>query len=184
MIFGKTRSDLKYLLDSLFYLAGSWAPYIHVILSYVVSITWYINQPLVRLLLCIINLQLVWYHLHRLILHNDLIQFLVGMFGFKLEYISPYSISTVSKWHTFPIVDLVLGCSIRDTTERQGRSLELPSLLLKVVSVDKDNEDTPIYTATLNKWCQVYMRNILPHRALKNLFSVDMDGIWKIKCFL
>ena len=35
----KTRSDLKYLLDSLIYLAGSQAPYIHVILSYVVSIT-------------------------------------------------------------------------------------------------------------------------------------------------
>ena len=40
-IFGKTRSDLKYLLDSLYYLAGSWAPYIHVILYYVMSITWY-----------------------------------------------------------------------------------------------------------------------------------------------
>ena len=35
----KTSSNLKYLLDSLFYLAGSRAPYIHVILSYVVSIT-------------------------------------------------------------------------------------------------------------------------------------------------
>ena len=35
----KTRSDQKYLLDSLLYLAGSQAPYIHVILSYVVSIT-------------------------------------------------------------------------------------------------------------------------------------------------
>ena len=43
----KTRSDLKYLLDSLFYLAGSQVPYIHVILSYVVSITRYIIQPLV-----------------------------------------------------------------------------------------------------------------------------------------
>ena len=32
MIFVKTRSDPKYLLDSLFYLAGSQAPYIHVIL--------------------------------------------------------------------------------------------------------------------------------------------------------
>ena len=31
--FDKTRSDLKYLLDSLIYLAGSQAPYIHVILS-------------------------------------------------------------------------------------------------------------------------------------------------------
>ena len=49
MIFDKTRSDLKYLLDSLFYLAGSQVPYIHVILSYVVSIMIYINQPLVRL---------------------------------------------------------------------------------------------------------------------------------------
>ena len=39
--------------------AGSWAPYIHVILSYVVSITWYITQPLVRLLLRITNPQLV-----------------------------------------------------------------------------------------------------------------------------
>ena len=29
----KTRSDLKYLLDSLIYLAGSQTPYIHVILS-------------------------------------------------------------------------------------------------------------------------------------------------------
>ena len=35
----KTRSDPKYLLDSLFYLAGSRTPYIHVILSYIVSIT-------------------------------------------------------------------------------------------------------------------------------------------------
>ena len=43
----KTRSDPKYLLDSLYYMAGSRAPYIHVILSYVVSITWYITQPLV-----------------------------------------------------------------------------------------------------------------------------------------
>ena len=34
----KTRSDMKYLLDSLIYLAGSHAPYIHVILS-LVSIT-------------------------------------------------------------------------------------------------------------------------------------------------
>ena len=37
-IFDMTRSDPKYLLDSLIYLAGSQAPYIHVILSYVVSI--------------------------------------------------------------------------------------------------------------------------------------------------
>ena len=59
MIFVKTRSDPNYLLDSLFYLAGSQAPYIHVILSYVVSITQYINQPLVRLLLHITNPQLV-----------------------------------------------------------------------------------------------------------------------------
>ena len=45
-----------YLLDnSLIYLAGSWAPFIHIILSYVVSITWYITQPLVRMLLQIIN---------------------------------------------------------------------------------------------------------------------------------
>ena len=51
-IFVKTRSDLKYLLDSLFYLAD-------VILSYVVSITLYINQPLVRILLWINNPQLV-----------------------------------------------------------------------------------------------------------------------------
>ena len=56
MIFGKTRFDPKYLLDSLFHLAGRQAPYIHVILSYVVSITLYINQPLVRILLQIINL--------------------------------------------------------------------------------------------------------------------------------
>ena len=77
MIFDKTRSDPKYLLDSLFYLAGSQAPYIHVILSDIVSITWYINQPLVRLLLHITNLQLVWYHLHRFLLCNDLIQLLV-----------------------------------------------------------------------------------------------------------
>ena len=55
MIFGKTRSDPKYLLDSLIYLAESQAPYIHVILSYVVSITLYITQPLVRILLWIIN---------------------------------------------------------------------------------------------------------------------------------
>ena len=55
-IFVKTRSDLKYLLDSLYYLAWSQAPYIHVILSYIVSITWYITQPLVRMLLWIINL--------------------------------------------------------------------------------------------------------------------------------
>ena len=52
----KTWSDLKYLLNSLYYLGESWAPYIHIILSYVVSITWYINQPLVRRLLQIINL--------------------------------------------------------------------------------------------------------------------------------
>ena len=71
-------------------MAGSRAPYIHVILSYIVSITWYIIQPLVRLLLRITNLQLVWYHLH-----NDPIRFLVGMFSLQLEYISPYSISTL-----------------------------------------------------------------------------------------
>ena len=63
-------------------------------LTYVMSITWYINQPLVRLLLHIINPQLVWYHEHRFVLCNDLIQFLVGMFGSKSEYISPYSVST------------------------------------------------------------------------------------------
>ena len=39
MIFGKTRSDLKYLLDSLIYLAGRQVPYIHVILSYVKNTT-------------------------------------------------------------------------------------------------------------------------------------------------
>ena len=39
MIVDKTRSNLKYLLDSLLYLAGRQAPYIHIILSYVVSIT-------------------------------------------------------------------------------------------------------------------------------------------------
>ena len=39
VIFGKTRSNPKYLLDSLFYLAWRQAPYIHVILSYVMSIT-------------------------------------------------------------------------------------------------------------------------------------------------
>ena len=59
MTFGKTRSNPKYLSDSLFYLGGSHAPYIHVILSYIVSITIYINQPLVRILLHIINPQLV-----------------------------------------------------------------------------------------------------------------------------
>ena len=32
-------------------LAGGWAPYIHIILSYIVSITWYITQPLVSILL-------------------------------------------------------------------------------------------------------------------------------------
>ena len=96
MILCKTRSDLKYLLDSLFYLAQSQAPYIHVMLSYVVSITWYIIQPLVRLLLHITNPQLVWYHLHRYKLCNDLIQFLAVMFSFKSEYISPYSVSTVT----------------------------------------------------------------------------------------
>ena len=95
LIFGKTRSNLKYILDSLFYLAGSQAPYIHVILSYIVSITIYINQPLVRVLLHIINPQLVWYHLHRFVLCNDLIEFPVRMFSFKSEYISPYSISTL-----------------------------------------------------------------------------------------
>ena len=55
----------------------------------------YINQPLVRLLLCITNPQLVWYHLHRYELRNDPIQFLIGMFGLLSEYISPYSISTL-----------------------------------------------------------------------------------------
>ena len=42
---------------------------------------------------------------------------------------------------------------------------------------DEDDEDTPIYTTTLDKQRQVYMHNILPHWALKNFFSVDMDGI-------
>ena len=114
MIFVKTRSNLKYLQDSLFYLAGSQAPYIHVLLSYVVSITWYINQPLVRLLLHIINLQLVWYHLHRSLLCNDLIQFLVRMFSFKSECISPYSISTSSpiKFALFNLVDSSV-CNVR-----------------------------------------------------------------------
>ena len=42
---------------------------------------------------------------------------------------------------------------------------------------DEDDEDTPIYTATLHKRHQVYMHNVLPHRALKNFFSIDMDGI-------
>ena len=97
----KTRSDPKYLLDSLIYLAGSRAPYIHVILSYVVSITWYIIQPLVRLLLCITNPQLVWYHLHRFELRNDMLQFLIGMFGLLSEYISPYSISTIWWLHRY-----------------------------------------------------------------------------------
>ena len=59
VILSKTRSDPKYLPDSLFYLAESRALYIHATLSYIVSITIYINQPLVRLLLCIINPQLV-----------------------------------------------------------------------------------------------------------------------------
>ena len=35
--------------NSLYIMAGSQAPYIHVILSYIVSITKYISQPLVRL---------------------------------------------------------------------------------------------------------------------------------------
>ena len=43
------RPDLARIsLDySLYKMAGSQAPYIHVILSYIVSIVWYINQPLV-----------------------------------------------------------------------------------------------------------------------------------------
>ena len=112
----ETRSNLKYLLDSLFYLAESQAPYIHVILSYVVSITWYINQPLVRLLLCIINPQSVWYHLHRFVLCNDPIQFLVGIFSFKSEYISPYSISTLPlNWTIYDNPILFLNCSTLTT---------------------------------------------------------------------
>ena len=63
---------------------------------YIVSITWYITQPLGRLLLRITNLQLVWYHLHRFELHNDPIQFLLRMFSLQSEYISPYSISTLT----------------------------------------------------------------------------------------
>ena len=38
--------------------------------------------------------QSAWYHLHRYELCNDLIQLLVRMFSFKLEYISHDSIST------------------------------------------------------------------------------------------
>ena len=93
----KTRPDPKYFLDSLYNWLGVelQGPYIHVILFYIVSIKWYIIQPLVRLLLHITNLQLVWYHLHRYELCNDPIQFLLGMFGLQSEYISPYSISTL-----------------------------------------------------------------------------------------
>ena len=65
------------------------------ILSYVVSITWYIIQPLVRLLLCITSPQLVWYYLHRFVLCNNPIQFLLRMFSLQSEYISPYSVSTL-----------------------------------------------------------------------------------------
>ena len=55
-----------------------------------------------------------------------------GMRGMRRK---PWCDMRVSKQHTIPIVDLVLGHSIRDMTERRGRSLELPSLLLRVVSV-------------------------------------------------
>ena len=86
IIFSKTRSDLKYLLDSLYYLAGSWAPYIHVILPYVVPITWYINQPLVRILLRIINLSVsmisltqVWTAQWSNTIHTWNVQFQVGI---------------------------------------------------------------------------------------------------------
>ena len=65
---------------------------------YIVSITWYIIQPLVRLLLRITNPQLVWYHLHRFELCNDPIQFLVGIFSLQSEYISPYSVSTFTAY--------------------------------------------------------------------------------------
>ena len=66
-------------------MARSLAPYVQVILADIVSITWYLISHYWDLLLCIANLQLVWYHLHRSWLCNDPIQFLVGMFGFKLE---------------------------------------------------------------------------------------------------
>ena len=94
VIFGKTRSNPKYLLDFLILFGWESSSLYTCDTIYVVSITWYINQPLVRLLLHIINPQLVWYHLHRFILCNDPIPFLVRMFSFKLEYISPYSVST------------------------------------------------------------------------------------------
>ena len=46
----KTRSSYSSIgVKFLNIMAGSWAPYIHVILSDIVSITWYITQPLVRL---------------------------------------------------------------------------------------------------------------------------------------
>ena len=61
-------------------MAGSLAPYIHVILAYVVSIT--ITQPLVRWWCCGLPIhQSSWYHLRQLLLRNDPIQFLVGMFS-------------------------------------------------------------------------------------------------------
>ena len=124
MILRKTRSNLKYLLDSfLFYLAGSQAPYIHVILSYIVSITLYITQPLVRILLCIINLQLVCYHLHRYELCNDLIQFLVGMFSFQSEYILPDSVSTFLRARSATLVSNLRNCKFRKF-ETEG--IEMP----------------------------------------------------------
>ena len=101
---------------------------------YVVSITWYINQPLVRLLLCIINPQSVWYHLHRFVLCNDLIQFLVGMFSFKSEYISPYSISTLPlNWTIYDNLILFLNCSTLTT----GKDLVIRSAGLSTPAVWK-----------------------------------------------
>ena len=86
------------------------------------SVTWYIIQPLVRLLLHITNPQLVWYHLHRFLLHNDPIQFLLGMFSLQSEYISPYSVSThfpILLWHflhvqTHPDADIAADVHIND----------------------------------------------------------------------
>ena len=52
------------------------------------------------------------YHLHRYMLHNDLIQILVGMFSFKLEYISHVSISTPFTYDGLcrHIVKQMIGC--------------------------------------------------------------------------
>ena len=84
------------MYNSLYYLAGSRAPYIHIILSYIVSITWYITQPLVSYAAVDYqSYQSAWYHLHRLycamIQYNSKLECLISSWN----NISWYSVSTL-----------------------------------------------------------------------------------------